>query len=132
MPNALPNWLYWLCPITQHPVSVPRTVEISAPSAPGIPDLTVVFLPLSSLPIYLCFPHKAEFSGFPAPPHMQLALKQNCLAAVRIYLKTKESSRKNNSRQPRLSPKKWVLGFMCTQLTGKRWKEACRPLPLRL
>ena len=106
-----------------------KLVETSAPSAPEIPSHTIAFLPLSSLPIHLCFPHKAEFSGFPVPPHRPLPLKQHCLAAVRIYLKTEESSRKNDCSQPRLSPKKWVLGLTYTQLTRKRWKEACRPLP---
>lgn len=108
-------------------------IETLAPSAPEIPSHTIVFLPLSSLPIRLCFAHKAEFSGFPVPPHRPLPLKQHCLAAVRIYLKTEESNRKNDCSQPRLQvSKKWVLGLTYTRLTRKRWKEACRPLPLSL
>lgn len=106
-----------------------KPIETSASLAPEIPSHTIAFLPLSSLRIHLCFPYKAEFSGFPVPPHRPLPLKPHCLAAVRICLRTEESSRKNNCSQPRLSPKTWVLGLTYMQLTRKRWKEACRQLP---
>lgn len=96
---------YYTTPFQSH-----EPTETWSASAPEIPSHTVAFLPLSSLPIHLCFPHKAEFSGFPVPPHRPLPLKQHRLSAVRIYLKTKESNRKKNCSQLRLSPEETGLG----------------------
>lgn len=110
------------------PLQSHESAETLSPLAHEIPSHTIAFLPLSSLPICLCFPHKAEFSGFPVPPYRPLPLKQHFLAAERIYLRTEESSRKITVRQDCLK-EKWVLGLTYTQLTRKRWKEACSPLP---
>lgn len=79
-----------------------ETLASSASQIPGHTIPSCLFPPCLYVFVFLTKQSSVDFLYL---PHWQLPLKQRCLAAVRTYLKTKESGRKNNCSQPRLSQK---------------------------